>query len=323
MNDSKYEITKIVRDNPDKGNQTQLVDSSTGKKVWATTTQISKLRKQGRIIELEDEKPAVDKPGKQSTIKRTLTRLQPGDVIEHDGTEHLVWFVNNSRASAIPFTCNAVQFRSRSGQVVKLTASSGNSINISPNSEVPILSSLGQSGLQEILKTKSSKLQRNAGITDNNTNNDSNMAKKATSKGRTAAESNDGAPTQRSGKCGQLFGYSITAVIRTMAVEGFNFAEAQAALQEEGITVADNTIKIQLSRGRTGAQPPAPVNAEVKKIRPKGLATPPKTAPKAKSKPAAKPAKSKAAAKKASKGTKKVVKSKGKVKKTKSAPKDL
>lgn len=50
----------------------------------------------------------------------------------------------------------------------------------------------------------------------------------------------------------ELFGHPVTAVIRWMGKNNFNFASARKALDEAGVACADATVKIQLRAGAKG-----------------------------------------------------------------------
>lgn len=144
--------------------------------------------------------------------------------------EYVVWLVNECRAACIPAT----------------SRSQNASINISPNSEVEILQRLGKSKMMEFLEN-----QKNKGP----------MKDKASKK-----EKKEEAP--KLGKLGGFLGHPITAVIRAMGAAKWEFWEARHVFNQEKIDVADNTIRIQLSKGKNGDGEPAPVSKELKDLRP-------------------------------------------------------
>lgn len=74
---------------------------------------------------------------------------------------------------------------------------------------------------------------------------------------RTAAEeSGEGIGAARQ----TLFGYAITAVLRWMGKERWDFTQASAALEAQGVQIAPATIRAQLLAGRQGKRgDPAPV----------------------------------------------------------------
>ena len=72
------------------------------------------------------------------------------------------------------------------------------------------------------------------------------------------------------GKLGNFLGHSITSSIRAMGKAGWTFEQVRAAMAEQGLKPADQTIRIQLSAGRKGKQSPAAIPAkELASLRPK------------------------------------------------------
>lgn len=53
---------------------------------------------------------------------------------------------------------------------------------------------------------------------------------------------------------GGLFGHSVTAVIRWMGKNGFNFEGTKKALKAQNLSIADATIRAQLLAGRNGSR---------------------------------------------------------------------
>lgn len=60
----------------------------------------------------------------------------------------------------------------------------------------------------------------------------------------------------------EVWGHQPTAVIRWMGQEGWSAKEAQQVLKAKGLDVSENTIKTQLSWGKLGKKPPAPLTPE-------------------------------------------------------------
>lgn len=79
---------------------------------------------------------------------------------------------------------------------------------------------------------------------------DENLRKQIEGIAHTKATAQPG--TQAAGTRAQLWGHSITAIIRWMGKpeNGYNFEKCQKALAKHGITVADATIRAQLLAGR-------------------------------------------------------------------------
>jgi hypothetical protein len=69
------------------------------------------------------------------------------------------------------------------------------------------------------------------------------------------------------GKLGGFLGFPVTAAIRTMGVEGWEFWEVKKVLKDKNISAADQTMRIQLCNGRKG-QKGAPIREELKELRP-------------------------------------------------------
>lgn len=55
----------------------------------------------------------------------------------------------------------------------------------------------------------------------------------------------------------ELFGHSITSIIRWMGVEDWSFESASTALKSAGVEIAEATIRIQLKAGKAGLRGPA------------------------------------------------------------------
>jgi len=152
------------------------------------------------------------------------TTLQLGDVIQLIYTPHVVWFVNDCRAAAIPFLGggSADVFKSR---------------NISPNSECAVEKKFGKKGLISILaQDDTSSIRLNINEKENN------MGKKA------KTEDTETAP--KLGRLGGYDGHSVTSVIRAMAMIGWNTATIRATLVKLKLHAAEPTIGAQACAGR-------------------------------------------------------------------------
>lgn len=71
-------------------------------------------------------------------MNQTLTRLQPGQVIEISGSEYHVVMVNDCRARCLPLAKQERTITPKFGEPVTIQ-SSGSALNISPNSECRIV----------------------------------------------------------------------------------------------------------------------------------------------------------------------------------------
>jgi len=68
------------------------------------------------------------------------------------------------------------------------------------------------------------------------------------------------------GKLGGFLGFPVTAVIRTMGAEGWEFWEIKKVLKDNNISAAENTMRIQLCNGRKGEKG-APIREKLKELR--------------------------------------------------------
>jgi len=212
--------------------------------------------------------------------------LRVGDVIKIDGSEHVVWFVNDCRAAVAPLD-SSILHRTRDDKIQFLAKA--DSKNISPNSSVPVIRSLGRKGLAEYLDARAT--------TKTNTTN-TMKSNKSSSKNETSTDSKKEKDAPRHGKLGGYKGRSITSVIRAFGKAGWSLAEARAFFKEEKIGVADTTIVIQLRAGRIGegGEPADFSKKELEAMRPEVEEAPAKG--KGKGKPAPAKGKSKPAPKK-------------------------
>lgn len=173
--------------------------------------------------------------------------LMIGDVIKFNGSEHVVWFVNDSRA-AVAELKSPIKFRVRDSDG-KFEFLAKESENISPNSDCEVLRSLGRKGLAAYLEQTAAKKNQNNSRTD--------MAKDKSTKSTTKSEK------EKTGKLGGYKGHSITSVIRAFGKVGYTLDEARAWFAKKDIAVADATIKIQLRAGSKGeGGDPAPISKE-------------------------------------------------------------
>jgi hypothetical protein len=72
-------------------------------------------------------------------------------------------------------------------------------------------------------------------------------------------------PKQSKSKRPKIFEYPVTAVLRWMGVEGYNFQEAKKVLKQLDIDLSDITIKIQLKAGKDKDESrgePAPITKQ-------------------------------------------------------------
>lgn len=83
-----------------------------------------------------------ERAGMRVTEHGNLSRLQPGMVIEVSGDEYRVEYVNDCRAKCVPLNRQkrTIKFENKKGETCEFTPeTTGGAINISPNSECPIL----------------------------------------------------------------------------------------------------------------------------------------------------------------------------------------
>lgn len=229
--------------------------------------------------------------------QRAPTRLQTGDIIDlsfnpNDPKLHLVFRANECRACLLPMT-SAGRVED-AGKLVDYDIHP-KMVGISPNTECTIVKRLGKTGMIEFLENKQA--------TNNKRKDSDSMSKNKNS------EKTEEAP--KLGKLGGFLGHSLTSVIRAMGKLGWEYWEAVNVFASEKIPVAENTVRIQLAAGKRGqGGEPAPISAELKKLRPDASEKPVrKTAEKAEKKgkkagKAAKAEKSEKPAKKAKKAPK-------------------
>jgi hypothetical protein len=154
-----------------------------------------------------------------------------------NGIEYVVWFQNDSRAAVTPLESN-MQFRLRDSDGKPQFMTSGKSEDISPNSEVEILRSLGREGLSEFIDKRKQEQK------DNPVDKKAKKAKKEKKEG--------GTPGTRTGALGLLLGFSVASTIRTLGKAGWTYAEVKALMEKEKVTSSDQTIKLNIYRGAKG-----------------------------------------------------------------------
>lgn len=209
------------------------------------------------------DKPAVSSKPKAPVQVQNDTghRLSVGDVLDMNGKEYVVWFKNDSRAAVAPLS-DKIEYRLRDDGRPSFMSESKHVENISPNAESKILRSLGRDGLREFLDKRNAETPKEEEV----------KTKKAAAK----KEKGTSTPGIRAGSLGtfdhpQLKDYSIAAVIRAMAKNGWTFAECRAFCDKEGVKASDQTIKLNIYRGKNGVDgEPAPVKADLlKELKPK------------------------------------------------------
>lgn len=115
------------------------------------------------------------------------------------------------------------------------------------------------------------------------------MSKNTKSKGK--AKTTTGG-VRKGGSLGDVMGYAATAVLRALGVAGVSIPHARAIIKAQGIKIPDHSAGVQVSLGRTGARPPAPLThaqiAELKKSASGPVESKPASKPAAKKAPKAK-----------------------------------
>lgn len=213
------------------------------------------------------EKSAKPTPSKIVPFKApeaTGTRLRVGDLIEYNGDQVYVWLRNDSRAAVAPLKSIEYRTRQEDGKL-QFYARPERSDDISPNSESKILKSLGREGLAKLIDQSPEQETVSEKGNMKNKNKKENKGKSA-SKSTESKESNgNGNP----GKLGGWRGHSVTSVIRALGKAGWSITEVREFCKQQRIDAAENTMKIQVQRGRTGEGDPAPIaKAELEKLRP-------------------------------------------------------
>ncbi len=219
--------------------------------------------------------------------------LRVGDVIEYQNMEYVVWYSSESRASVAPLDRRIrCRIQEETGKIQFLAKD--DSENISVNSEVTVLRSLGRKGLKAFLEEKTTTTAT-ADSADGK-NKTKHMGKKDKKAAGTETKT-------RAGKLGGYKGHSITSTIRAFGKAGWSLDEARAFFVREKIAVADTTIKIQLRAGKLGegGDPADFSQNQLKELKPKVAAVEKTTKAKGKGKTEEKP---KAKAKGAKKGKK-------------------
>lgn len=182
--------------------------------------------------------PAPATPAPKPTEQEGTHRLRVGDVFKgENGVEHVVWFLNESRACVAPLD-SEIKHRTDDSGVIRFIAGK-NSQNISPESLVEITQQLGRKGLAEYIDNKEKQKAEES------------MKTKTAAKAAKSAAKKTGASTPgiRAGSLGTYEGFSVASVVRRLAHEGWNAKEIRAFLDKEKIESSDQTIKINIYRG--------------------------------------------------------------------------
>ncbi len=176
-------------------------------------------------------------------------RLRVGDVFMQGDVKMVVFFANDSRAAVAPLN-SAIQARKLEGDDFYKFNCKYDVQDISPNSLVEVIESLGRDGLARHLSERGETISKNRSI----------MSKNAAKAKKDKGES--------TGKLGGYKGHSITSVIRAFGAAGWNLDEARAFFKAQKIDVADNTIKIQIRKGANGEEGAALSKKELAEIKP-------------------------------------------------------
>lgn len=163
-----------------------------------------------------------------------LHKLRVGDVFIGDkGAKYVVWFLNESRACASPLDSNIIP-RTGDDGVVRFGAGK-DSINISPDSLVEVIQSLGRQGLADHIEQRKNQPAEEL------------MKNKTTKKpAKGAKKEGTGTPGIRAGSLGTYKDYSIASVARALAKKGWTFGEIRAWIDSLGIKASDQTIKLSI-----------------------------------------------------------------------------
>lgn len=194
--------------------------------------------------------------------------------MERDGGEWVVWFINDSRAAIAPLS-SVIKWRAREADGKLQFMAKGETENISPNSEVEVLRSLGRKGLVDFLESNKNADNQKTSMSKDKSNNKSETKSKS---------KKDKTPS--AGKLGGYKGHSITSVVRAFGKAGWTLDEARVFFTRNDIEVADTTIKIQLRAGvkGEGGDPADFSKDELSKMKPKVAAKTEKSGGKSKDK---------------------------------------
>ncbi len=211
-------------------------------------------------------------------------RLRPGDVVRG---ESIVVKAGLSNAKVIPLAkqrrrivphldpAKAVEFETAEGVVA-----------IAPCVDAELVTERrGEQGVKDFLAGKGAPA-KDAESTGLETKGNDGMAKKAklTKEERAAAKAaakqakaeakaakkaaGKNGDTASKGKLGELFGCSITSVLRRLGKEGVTTAHAKAIFKARGLDAAPATVQIQICNGRNGKGTPADITAaQVKELK--------------------------------------------------------
>jgi len=209
-------------------------------------------------------------------------KLTVGDVFLRGGKEFVVWFKNDSRASICLLSNSTLASRVMEDDgKIRFHADGKDVESISPNSEVKIERSLHREGLAEYLSKRNSTETKEENMPKTSS---TSVAPKSTKTSKKVTKTST--PGIRAGSLGtfdhpQLKDYSIAAVIRAMAKNGWTFAECKAYCDKQGVKASDQTIKLNIYRGKNNKDgEPAPVKADLlKELKPKVAQKESKSAP--------------------------------------------
>lgn len=154
-------------------------------------------------------------------------QLRVGDVIDLGGQGlQTVWYVNESRAACVPASSvHLLEHKVSKAGKDEFLSDNGTSINISPNSQVPVVKRMGVEGLVQAMQESP------------------------------ATHTKPAAAGQ-----GPFAGFHKTAILRAFGAAGWSVQEARAGLGLLNLHAEDTTIRSHLRKGRQGKKAPAPVS---------------------------------------------------------------
>lgn len=219
-----------------------------------------------------------------------MTTLRVGDVLELEGELFVVDYMNDCRARCRPVLGQTVKLKTVLGETAEFESHRA-SVNIAVHAEPGfVLERLGADGLAELLATQQSARRRGAvgGVEETRTSERNERILTMASKLRTlkgekkitkprgglaadmASDAAAGAaPAKRTrkpkaeaspesgephskGKLGEIMGFSVVSVIRTLAKAGASSARVRGIMEARGVPVKPATVQIQVSSGRSG-----------------------------------------------------------------------
>ena len=211
---------------------------------------------------------------KASAASKT-NKLSAGDVFKDaKGATQVVWFSNETHVKYAPLD-SALDYRVGEDKVIRFAAGKGSVTKEREGFSPEVLESLGRDGLALRIDARKAA---------------DGEAKKAKAEKKTSKPKKERTGL-RKGTLGEYQGFSIASVVRALAWEGWTTPEIKAFFQAEKIEVGDQTIKLNVYRGKDKSRHAKHVPAPLKTI--------PKKPVLEKKEPKAKPAdKAKAPAKK-------------------------